>query len=96
MARLYRRTEAGRNAWDTQNAAVPVEYRRVLGLLHEHTSSNEVCEKLGWSQAALGEILEELEQSGMVERLETDGRVDLDFTSSLSVASLGLALNKPA
>jgi hypothetical protein len=96
MARLYRRTDAGRKAWDTQNSAVPLDYRRVLGLVCEYTHPKDVCEKLDCSEVALGEILEELEESGMVERLETDERVDLDFTGSLSVASLGLELKKPA
>jgi len=30
MSLLYRRTEAGRKAWDSQASDVPLEYRRVL------------------------------------------------------------------
>ena len=30
---LYRRTEAGKLAWQRQDASVPLEYRRVLGAL---------------------------------------------------------------
>ena len=82
MALLYRRTEAGRKAWDNQNSNVPLEYRRVLGLFAQDTDPREVRAKLGWSEGALNDILEELEEKGMLERYETDDRVDLDFTGS--------------
>lgn len=88
MSLLYRRTEAGRKAWDNQNSNVPLEYRRVLGLFAQDTGSREVRAKLGWSEGALNDVLEELEEKGMLERYETDDRVDLDFTGSFSVAGL--------
>jgi DNA-binding MarR family transcriptional regulator len=88
MALLYRRTEAGRRAWDSQEGNVPLEYRRVLGLFAHDTDAREVRAKLGWSEGALNDILEELEEKGMLERYDTDGRVDLDFTGSFSVAGL--------
>jgi DNA-binding MarR family transcriptional regulator len=85
MARLYRRTDAGRKAWDTQAANVPLDYRRVLGLLGDESDPKDVCARLGWSESALEEVLEELEQAGMLERLETDD-TDLDFTGAFSAA----------
>jgi DNA-binding MarR family transcriptional regulator len=85
MARLYRRTDAGRKAWDTQAADVPLDYRRVLGLVGDESDPKDVCARLGWSEYALDEVLEELEQAGMVERLETDDS-DLDFTGAFSAA----------
>jgi DNA-binding MarR family transcriptional regulator len=85
MARLYRRTDAGRKAWDTQAASVPLDYRRVLGLLGDESDPKDVCERLGWSESALEEVLEELAQAGMLERLETDD-TDLDFTGAFSAA----------
>ena len=88
MSLLYRRTEAGRKAWDAQEANVPLEYRRVLGLFVHDTDAREVRAKLGWSEGALNDVLEELEEKGMLERYETDDRVDLDFTGSFSVAGL--------
>ncbi len=88
MALFYRRTEAGRKAWDNQNSNVPLEYRRVLGLFAQDTDPREVRARLGWSEGALNDILEELEEKGMLERYETDDRVDLDFTGSFSVAGL--------
>jgi len=88
MARFYRRTEAGRKAWDTQAATVPLEYRRVLGLVVEDADLKDVCDRLGWSETELEDILAELEQTGMVERIETDD-TDLDFTGAFSLAQLG-------
>ena len=46
---------------------------------------------LGWSEGALNDVLEELEEKGMLERYETDERVDLDFTGSFSVAKFDAA-----
>ena len=88
MALLYRRTEAGRKAWDNQEGSVPLEYRRVLGLFTDDADPRDVRAKLGWSEGALSDVLEELEEKGMLERYETDDRVDLDFTGSFSVAGL--------
>ena len=34
--RIYRLTEAGRNAWESQEAAVPADYRRLLWLMDFH------------------------------------------------------------
>ena len=88
MTLLYRRTEAGRKAWDTQEGSVPLEYRRVLGLFTHDADPRDVRAKLGWSEGALNDVLEELEEKGMLECYETDDRVDLDFTGSFSVAGL--------
>jgi hypothetical protein len=89
MARFYRRTEAGRRAWDTQAATVPLEHRRVLGVVVDDTDPKDVCDKLGWSETELEEILAELDQAGMVECVETDD-TDLDFTGAFSLAQLGM------
>jgi hypothetical protein len=88
MARFYRRTEAGRRAWDTQAAGVPLEHRRVLGVVIDDIEPKDVCDKLGWSEMELEEILAELERAKMVERIETDD-TDLDFTGAFSLAQLG-------
>src|SRR5687768_1740911 len=102
MPREYRLTDAGRNAWDTQEAAVPLEYRRVLGLIGQGTDTQRLRAKLGWSEGAAQDILEELQELGMVEPVAADldftGRFtiheDLDFTGSLEIADLRAALQK--
>jgi hypothetical protein len=89
MARLYRRTEAGRKAWDTQNSQVALEYRRVLGLLGHDIDPRDLRAKLGWSEAALQDILDELDDQGLVRWIEADpDRTDLDFTGKLTIAEL--------
>jgi len=93
MPHLYRCSEAGRKAWDTQAADVPLEYRRVLGLVSEESDPKDVCAKLGWAEYELDEILAELVKRGLVELVEIDD-TDLDFTGSFSLAQLGAAEKK--
>src|SRR5438034_7862211 len=40
--RIYRRTDTGRKAWDTQNSSVPLELRRVLGIITTDMHSDEI------------------------------------------------------
>jgi hypothetical protein len=90
--RLYRRTEAGRKAWETQNDRVPLECRRVLGLIGIDTDPDKLRERLGVSEAALNEILDELEQGGLVQSVQTGPeRTDLDFTGKFSARDLQAA-----
>ena len=93
MPHLYRRSEAGRKAWDTQAADVPLEYRRVLGLVSEGSDPKDIGSRLGWSDVELDEILAELVERGLVERVELD-EADLDFTGAFSLAQLGTAEKK--
>jgi hypothetical protein len=92
MARLYSRTDAGRRAWDTQNSLVPLDCRRVLGFVGQDTAPKDIREKLGWSEAALDEILKELEEGGLVKSVDTGPDRDaLDFTGSFLVADIEAA-----
>ena len=84
MPRLYSRTDAGRDAWDAQDARVPLDYRRVLGLVGQKTEVQNLARKLGWSEDAVNDVLEELEAHSMVQ----SSAPDLDFTGSLSVDEL--------
>lgn len=101
MVRLYCRTDAGRQVWDTEDPRVPLDCRRVLGLVGEKTDAEFLAMKLGWSKAAVNDILEELEQLGMVQSIAPDldftGKLrveDLDFTGSLNLADLRAARAK--
>ncbi len=92
MSRLYSRTDAGRRAWDTQNALVPLDCRRVLGFVGKDTAPRDIREKLGWSEAALEDILKELEAGGLVRSVETGPDKDaLDFTGNFLVADIEAA-----
>jgi hypothetical protein len=89
MSRRYYRTEAGRKAWDMQSSHVPLEYRRVLGLVGHDTDPKELRAKLGWSESAVNDILDELEEQGLVRWIDMSAdRTDLDFTGSFSVSEL--------
>jgi len=95
MSRLYSRTEAGRRAWDAQSARVPLDYRRVLGLVGQDTDPEEIGAKLGWSEAAVIEVLKDLEKSGMVKSVGGASRVsELDFTQPLNLEELRAAREK--
>lgn len=92
MARLYSRTDAGRRAWDTQNSVVPLDCRRVLGFVGQDTATGEIRQKLGWSEAAVDEILKELEDGGLVKSVDTGpDKNALDFTGSFLIADLKAA-----
>ena len=95
MARLYTRTDAGRRAWDTQNTLVPLDCRRVLGFVEKDTAADDICAKLGWSEAVVNDILEELEGGGLVKSVQTaPSKNELDFTGNFRVADIQAALRK--
>lgn len=78
--------------WDTQNASVPLEYRRVLGLVGHDTDPERIRAALGYSAPALQDILDELEEQGLVKGVESaPDRTDLDFTGKLNLADLQAA-----
>lgn len=89
MARLYSLTDAGRKAWDTQNGRVPLDCRRVLGFVGRDTDRAELRAKLGWSESAVNDILQELEEGGLVTSVETEP--SLDFTGNFLVADIEAA-----
>ena len=92
MARLYTRSDAGRKAWDTQNSMVALDCRRVLGLVGQGTDPRDLRAKLGWSESAVNDILEELQDSGLVTWVDTaPSENELDFTGSFNVADLRAA-----
>lgn len=87
--RIYRRTEAGRKAWETQNASVPLECRRVLGLITSETHTDEVRARLRrYSDDDVIDLLEDLENRGLVESEPMAPDQDLDFTGSFTFSEL--------
>ena len=96
--RIYKRTEAGRKAWDTQDAHVPLEYRRILGLLAAlEVHTDEIRARVGrYTEDALQDLLTELELRGLVESRPESAEQDLDFTTELNLADiLSAARKKP-
>jgi len=95
MTRLYSLTEAGRRVWDSQNNRVPLDSRRVLGLIQPETDPRDLRARLGWSEDALDDVLKELERGGLVKSIGASASPDapdLDFTDSHKVADIQAAL----
>jgi hypothetical protein len=94
MTRLYSLTEAGRKVWDTRNNRVPLDCRRVLGLIKPETDPRDLRARLGWSEDAVDEVLKELERGGLVKSIgmsASPDAPDLDFTDSLKIADIQAA-----
>lgn len=97
MTRLYSLTEAGRRAFEAQSNKVPLDFRRVLGVIKPDTDPQDIGARLGWSEAAVDEVLKELERGGLVKSIGASASPeseapDLDFTDSLKVADIQAAL----
>ncbi|MGH8668913.1 MAG: hypothetical protein ACREUH_06725 [Burkholderiales bacterium] len=68
--RKYRRTEAGRKAWESQQSGLPAAYRRILGLMHAAAYSDEVLGAMQeFSARQVLDWLDELDTLGFVEAL---------------------------
>lgn len=78
--RIYRLTEAGRHAWESQDAAVPADYRRLLWLMdfHGHTDLTRELVR-GYPRHVLEEWLAEIEELGLIERVPAGQEGDGDF-----------------
>ena len=86
MLRLYSLTDAGRKAWDAQSGKLPLDARKVLGLVGNESDPRDLAARLGWSDAAMLEQLRELEEGGYVKSIgAARTQEDLDFTGSFRV-----------
>ena len=72
MAVRYQVTEAGRHAWESQDAAVPADYRLILWLLDFHGNDLSASGFRRFPEKLLLEWLGELEELGLVERAAGD------------------------
>lgn len=70
--RIYRLTAAGREAWESQDVSVPAEYRRILWTIDVQGEGGGAAEALSrfYSPELLEEWLSEMEEIGLVERVE--------------------------
>ena len=87
--RVYRRTPAGTLAWQRQDPRVPVEYRRVLGLIEGDIHPDNLRARL--SSLSIDDtlaLLDELVARGLLEAVEAAQHQDLDFTGSLNFSAL--------
>ncbi|HXM80381.1 MAG TPA: hypothetical protein VN929_00475 [Burkholderiales bacterium] len=93
--RIYRRTEAGQQAWENEKSGVSAEHRYILGLVGTDTHFDVVRGHLGrCSSAKIFEWLVELEDVGLLESVPGAPEHDLDFTTGkLDLAVLAAAHN---
>lgn len=79
--RIYRLTQAGRDAWETQDAAVPADYRRLLWIMDFHGHAGLLHKLVGsYPGHILDEWLDELEQLGLIEQVPAGEEHERDFT----------------
>jgi hypothetical protein len=87
--RIYRRTEAGIKAFESQSQRVPLECRRVLGLIVSETHRDAIRARLHhYSDAQIEDWLEELEHLHLIESEPMGPDRDLDFTANFNFAEL--------
>ena len=78
--RIYRLTNAGRDAWETQDAAVPADYRRLLWIMDFHGHAGLLHKLVGsYPGHILDEWLGELEQLGLIEQVPAGEELERDF-----------------
>ena len=92
--RLYRRTQAGTTAWQRQDSRVPLEYRRVLGVIDGEMHPDTLRGRLPFTEVGLSHLLEELVEQGFLEAVEAADTHDLDFTGSLDLSEIQKAAAK--
>jgi CheY-like chemotaxis protein len=87
--RTYRLTSAGRNAWESQDMAVPEDYRRILWLMDFHGQDGGLGELLRkYPRNVLDEWLIEMEDLGLIEVASGDG--DAAFSTHDADRTMGL------
>ena len=67
--RVYRLTQSGRDAWESQDVAVPADYRRMLWLMDFHGHAGVIRDLLRqYPKDVLDEWLAEMEELGLIEQ----------------------------
>ena len=68
---------------------MPLEYRRVLGVIENETHPDNLRARLpGYTMEGLLHLLDELVEQGLLETSEAEEHHDLDFTGEFSVPDL--------
>ena len=86
--RLYRRTQAGTAAWQRQDTRVPLDYRRILGLIEGDMHPDTLRGRLPFTEIGLSALLEDLVADGFLEAVDAAEHHDLDFTGNLNLSDL--------
>jgi hypothetical protein len=86
--RLYRRTGKGTAVWQRQDPSVPLEFRRILGIIDGDMHPDSMRGRLPFTEVGLTHLLEELVENGFLEAVDAAESHDLDFTGSLNLSDL--------
>jgi hypothetical protein len=87
--RIYRRTDAGRKAWEERNPGLSVQCRRILGMIAEDTHPDSIRAVLrDFSDAQIENWLVQLESLHLLESSPAAPESDLDFTGSFKISEL--------
>jgi hypothetical protein len=86
--RLYRRTGKGTAVWQRQDPRVPLEFRRILGIVDGDMHPDSMRGRLPFTDLGLHQLLEDLVEEGLLEAVDASESNDLDFTSSLNLSDL--------
>mgnify|MGYP004704497005 CR=1 FL=1 len=87
--RIFRRTEAGRNACEQKNPGLSLPCRRILGMIAEDTHSDSIRAVLReFSDAQIDVWLQQLETLRLLESSPAAPDSDLDFTASFKISEL--------
>jgi len=80
--RVFRLTKSGRDAWESEDAAVPADYRRILWLMdfQGHAGLTDTMLKTV-SRSMLDEWLAEMEEIGLIEAVPEGEETLADFAS---------------
>jgi hypothetical protein len=92
--RLYRRTAKGTAVWQRQDPGVPLEFRRILGIIDGDMHPDSMRGRLPFTEIGLHQLLEELVEDGYLEAVNASETHDLDFTGSLNLSDLRKAAAK--
>jgi CheY-like chemotaxis protein len=78
---VYRLTRAGREAWESEDVAVPADYRRMLWMMDFQGHAGVIENMLKhYPRDVLDEWLSEMSELGLIEPVPEGGREDLDAT----------------
>jgi CheY-like chemotaxis protein len=89
--RIYRLTDSGRDAWESQDAAVPADYRRLLWLMDFHGHAGLRREMMStYPRHVLDEWLSEMEELGLIEQVPAGQAAEEDFALPRTDKTLAL------
>src|SRR6185503_18625465 len=80
--RIYRLTKSGRDAWESEDVAVPADYRRILWLIDFQGHAGLLSAMLKTvSRAVLEDWLQEMEELALIEAVPEGEAKPEDFAS---------------